>query len=145
VITLTATADSGSIFDGWNGAGCTGTAVCVVTISASQSVTATFTNSPNARDLTVTASGDGAGTVTSNPAGIDCGSTCTMSVVEGTMVTLTATPDSGSEFAGWSGSICSGTGVCVVTVSEATTVNAIFDEIVVSTGNFIYLPAIVRP
>ena len=33
-------------------------------------------------------------------------------------VTLTATPASGSTFAGWSGGGCSGTGTCTVTLSS---------------------------
>ncbi|RMF83810.1 MAG: hypothetical protein D6736_20665 [Nitrospinota bacterium] len=53
--------------------------------------------------LTVTKNGTGTGTVTSNPAGIDCGQDCTQDYLEGTLVTLTATPDPDSSFAGWSG------------------------------------------
>jgi hypothetical protein len=41
-VTLTATAFSGSTFTGWSGAGCSGTGTCVVTMSATQSVAATF-------------------------------------------------------------------------------------------------------
>src|SRR5690349_21545475 len=57
--------------------------------------------------LTVTKSSNGGGTITSTPAGIDCGSTCTTTVPAGTMVTLMVAPDADSDFAGWSGS-CSG-------------------------------------
>ena len=39
------------------------------------------------------------------------------------LVTLTATPNAGSTFAGWSGA-CSGTGTCVVTMNAAQTVTA---------------------
>ena len=52
--------------------------------------------------LTVTKSGAGSGTVTSNPAGIDCGSACSHSFASSTPVTLTSSPDSGSVFSGWS-------------------------------------------
>lgn len=41
------------------------------------------------------------------------------------MVTLTATPGTGSSFAGWSGS-CSGTGACTVTMTAARNVTAAF-------------------
>jgi hypothetical protein len=42
VVTLTATADPGSVFTGWSGGGCSGTGTCVVTMTAATSVTATF-------------------------------------------------------------------------------------------------------
>jgi len=53
--------------------------------------------------LTVTLEGNGNGTVSSSPAGIDCGSTCNQTFDHDAPVTLTATPENGSRFAGWSG------------------------------------------
>jgi Divergent InlB B-repeat domain len=41
-------------------------------------------------------------------------------------VTLTATPDPGSTFAGWSGGGCSGTRSCKVTISREQTIVALF-------------------
>lgn len=41
-VTLTATPAAGSAFAGWSGAGCSGTATCTLTMSADQTVTATF-------------------------------------------------------------------------------------------------------
>jgi cellulose 1,4-beta-cellobiosidase len=77
--------------------------------------------------LTVTRAGTGSGTVTSNPAGIDCGSACAASYTSGTVVTLTRTLASGSTFGGWSGA-CTGTGTtCTVTMSQARTVTATFN------------------
>jgi hypothetical protein len=57
---------------------------------------------------TVTASrvGTGSGTITSDIGGIDCGTSCTAIVDAGEVITLTATPDAGSEFAGWTNAIC---------------------------------------
>src|SRR5580700_12217896 len=55
--------------------------------------------------LTVQASGGG--TITSNPAGINCGQTCTASFNSGTQVTLTATAPANSNFTSWGGA-CSG-------------------------------------
>jgi hypothetical protein len=75
--------------------------------------------------LDVTKSGAGTGTVTSLPARIDCGSTCSGEFFEGVAVTLTATPASGSRFAGWSGA-CSGAGTCAVEIGESQSVNAEF-------------------
>ena len=98
----------------WQGA-CTGTGACVVTMDADKILTATF--KINQYALTVTKSGAGTGTVSSTPAGIDCGLTCTASFDYNTPVTLTATADPGSTFAGWSGA-CSGVDpVCTVTVN----------------------------
>jgi hypothetical protein len=53
--------------------------------------------------LTVTKAGTGSGTVTSSPAGIDCGAYCSEDYQSGTIVTLTATSNSGSDFTNWSG------------------------------------------
>jgi hypothetical protein len=44
VVTLTAAAQSGATFSGWSGGGCSGTGTCSVTMSANESVTATFTS-----------------------------------------------------------------------------------------------------
>ena len=63
---------------------------------------------------------------------IDCLTTCGASFGSGTQVTLTATPQSGYVFAGWSGA-CSGTGSCVVTMSMAENVTATFYATLVST------------
>ena len=75
--------------------------------------------------LSVKAAGAGAGTVSSNPAGIDCGQACTASFSSGTQVALTASPTANSFFAGWSGA-CSGTGVCNVTLMQNISVMASF-------------------
>lgn len=77
--------------------------------------------------LQVTRNGTGSGTVTSSPSGINCGSSCSKSFSSGTTVTLTATPASGSTFAGWSGGGCSGTGPCTTRLSSNTTVTATFN------------------
>ena len=76
--------------------------------------------------LTVTKSGSGEGTVTSTPAGIDCGSECEAEFDEGEEVELTASPESGSEFVEWTGA-CTGSGTCEVTMSEAQSVGAKFE------------------
>ena len=73
--------------------------------------------------LTVVAAGSGS--VSSVPVGIDCGADCTEQYLNGTMVTLTATPGLSSSFSGWSGD-CSGTGDCVLTMDAGKNVTANF-------------------
>ncbi len=79
--------------------------------------------------LTVAKSGTGSGTVTSSPSGISCGGTCSAIYNNGSTVTLTASPASGSTFAGWEGAGCSGTGTCTVTMNAAEAVTAVFSAI----------------
>src|SRR2546423_7327524 len=79
----------------------------------------------NTHTLTVTAAGPGG--VSSAPAGIGCrGNSCSNGFAVGTAVTLTAHPDAGASFAGWTGA-CSGvTSTCQVTMSANVTVGATF-------------------
>ncbi|RPJ26489.1 MAG: hypothetical protein EHM33_11375 [Chloroflexi bacterium] len=57
----------------------------------------------NQYTLDVSRAGTGNGTVTSAPAGINCGSDCSENYTSGTVVTLAAAPAGRSTFAGWSG------------------------------------------
>jgi phospholipase C len=125
-VTLTATAAANSSFVGWGGA-CSGSApTCEVTLSVSQQVTATFNVIESNPVLSVSLGGSGTGTVTSSPAGIDCGTTCSASFTSGTQVILTATPGAGSAFGGWGGA-CSGTSpTCELTLSASQKVTASF-------------------
>jgi len=123
-VTLTATPNRTSEFSGWGGA-CSGAiATCMVNMSANQAVTATFTAAPLSL-LSVSLAGNGGGSVTSSPTGINCGSACSSSFITGTTVALTATPNATSNFTGWSGA-CSGTGACNVTLNAAASVTATF-------------------
>jgi len=76
--------------------------------------------------LTVTLAGTGSGAITSNPAGINCGTRCRKIYPGGQIVTLTATPAVGSDFTGWLGGGCSGTSTCAVTMNGTTAVTATF-------------------
>lgn len=85
--------------------------------------------------LTITKTGSGSGTVTSNPTGINCGSVCSYNFVEGTSPTLTATPAAGSAFSGWSNNICTGTGLCSLDMDADQNITATFiSQPVVSTN-----------
>jgi hypothetical protein len=136
-VTLTASADAGSTFSGWSGEGCSGTGTCTVTMNQARNVTATFTlnpppvQPPPSYTLTVTKAGSGTGGVTSSPAGINCGATCSALFTSPTSVILTATPTGGSTFSGWSGD-CSGTGTCTVTMNAAHAVTATFTGPIIS-------------
>ncbi|HAQ35048.1 MAG TPA: hypothetical protein DCQ53_06785, partial [Alphaproteobacteria bacterium] len=80
------------------------------------------------RTLTVSLPGVGEGTVTSLPAGIDCGTDCSEEIAVGTSVTLTATAASGSSFAGWTDGPCTGSGntACAFVMSVDQAVAARF-------------------
>jgi phospholipase C len=90
--------------------------------------------------LTVSLSGSGKGTVTSSPAGINCGSTCSANFDSGATVSLTATPAAGSTFAGWSGA-CTGTAACSVSLTAASSVTAMFNGATVNAINHIVILA----
>ncbi len=121
LVTLTAVADPGSVFTGWSGGWCSGTGTCMPTLNSNTTVTANFVWQFT---LTVIKAGTGSGTVAGT--GISCGGDCSEVYNSGTVVTLTATPTSGSSFSGWSGGGCSGTGTCMVTMNADTTVTATF-------------------
>lgn len=115
-VTLTAKGTKG-VFTGWTGA-CAGTAAtCSITVDSDAPVTATF-KTPFKLVTRVT----GLGSVSTNPTGT--------SFLQGTVVTLTATPAVGNMFTGWSGA-CAGTAAtCTVTINADTTVNATFSGVV---------------
>jgi hypothetical protein len=87
--------------------------------------------------LTVTL--DSKGTVTSSPAGITCGESCTVSFARDSTVTLRAQAAEGWEFVQWQGG-CTGTSTtCTLTMSAARNVTAVFrqvDEGQPEPGNF---------
>jgi len=104
----------------------------------------------NTDGLLVTLAGTGGGTVTSSPAAITCPGvgTCSASFAPSTAVTLTATANANSTFAGWSGAGCSGTGTCAVTLTNNQAVTATFTAVtatvsvtIVGTGTVTSSPA----
>lgn len=112
----------------------TGGTYTTAPITADCTVTATFV--VNTYKLTTNKTGAGGGTVTSTPAGIDCGPTCSALFSHRTVVSLAQMPNPGWFFTGWSGGGCSGTGACAVTMTAARTVRATFSRgITVSAPN----------
>ncbi len=91
----------------------------------------TIVNTPNATTykLSVSKSGTGTGSVVSDPAGVNCGPSCSAFFPLGTVVTLTATPSPGSVFASWSNGCTGSTPTCTVTMNQARSVTARFNII----------------
>ncbi len=118
-----------STFAGWSGGDCAGTDPCAFTVSGPVRITARFDPAPPGEiPLTVVPAGEGSGTVTSSPAGIDCGKDCVQSFPRGRRVILRQAAGAGSDFAGWSGG-CQGNGECTVTLGgpRELSVTATFD------------------
>jgi hypothetical protein len=137
-VTLTAQPAADSLFTGWGGA-CSGTSTtCALTLDDAKDVTATF--ELKSFTLSVTKSGTGGGTITSEPAGISCGSECSNSFTTNTTVTLSAQPDSNSLFAGWGGACTGEQLTCEFLLSEVATVSATFT--LADTNEGTYLPLI---
>lgn len=93
------------------------------------SLSAAFTP-PTLFTLTVDPTGDGTGTITAaSPATINCPGTCTEDFVDGTVVSLTATPTVGV-FGGWTGDVPVGhenDNPLSVTMDQARTIQAVFN------------------
>jgi lipopolysaccharide export system protein LptA len=88
-------------------------------------------------DYTLSVSLAGSGTITSSPAGIDCGADCSELYTAGTGVTLTAEPDAGYVFTSWSGD-CAPAGnnpECVLAMDADRNVTANFDSRMTVSGN----------
>ncbi|OWQ83813.1 hypothetical protein CDN99_25445 [Roseateles aquatilis] len=126
VLQFTATPAAGQVFQSWGGAcATTAAATCSVTVTQPTTVTATFIAQP-ASTFALTTAVTGSGKITSLPAGIDCGTTCSATYAPGTPVVLTAAPAQGQVLQAWGGA-CSGTAAaCTVTMSAARNVTAAF-------------------
>ncbi len=124
-IFLDAVPDPGWNFVRWTG-DCFGIGTCEVLEQDQVNVAVAFSQDPV---LSVQKVGNGQGLVTSSPDGIDCDAGCGSDAspyVEGTTITLSATPETGTTFVGWSGAGCSGTDNCTVTLTGNTTIEAEF-------------------
>ncbi len=121
-VTLTATSSAGYAFGNWSG-DASGTAnPTTVTMSADKSVTANFTAS--CFTLTKTASPAAGGSVSASPAP-NCAGVPTKYAV-GTLVTLTASANTGFAFSSWSGSASGTANPTTVSMSADRSVTANF-------------------
>jgi len=131
-VVLIATPDAGYTFAGWGGdcSSCGTMPICSINMNANKTCSANFTpSSGGSYTLSINPTPTN-GTVTSSPAGINCGSggsACSASFTSGSTVTLTATPDAGYTFAGWTGdcSSCS-TSTCTINMNANKTCSANF-------------------
>lgn len=87
--------------------------------------------------LSVTFGGSGSGMVTSTPAGIQCNINCSALFSAAAQITLTAAPYEYMSFSAWSGSGCSGSSTCSITLNADSTVTATFNK---DTAHAVYLP-----
>ena len=112
--------DGEATFAGWSGA-CGGTGACDLAPGVDVSVAATFMA---AKPRRLQVSLNGAGTVRSDPAGIDCPRTCAADFPPGTAVRLDASAPDGWDFTGFGGA-CSGP-ACALTLSDDVSAWATF-------------------
>jgi len=102
-----------------------GTTTITVTDSFGNTGTTTVTVK-QMLSLSVVRQGDGGGTVTSAPAGVNCGATCSATFLSDSSVTLTAGANADTNFTGWTGCDSVSGATCTVTMANARSVTAIF-------------------
>lgn len=128
-ITLTATATASSEFTGWTGhQDCQDGKLQLksnTTCVAHFQPIATTVEFP----LTIIKTGTGAGTITSQPAGINCGTDCTADYLANTTVTLAATALENAIFTGWNQDCTGASNSFTVTMEAAKICIAQFETI----------------
>jgi uncharacterized repeat protein (TIGR02543 family) len=103
--------------------------ITVICLSAcSKGVSSYSTGNTTSASYALNLASSGGGTVTSLPAGINCGTICSASFNQDTSVTLTAATSSGFTFTGWSGDCTGATTTCTTTMSAARSVTAAFSQ-----------------
>jgi hypothetical protein len=127
-VELEVTPDPGATVRLWSIPGCSGLQCSVTAALEGRNVTAWFALG---RMIEVTRQGNG--TITSSPAGINCGSTCSHPFPTGP-VTLTATPFVGQTFEGWSVLACGTNPTCVIPAGGDVAITAGFST--TQTTNF---------
>lgn len=114
IVSVTATPDAGFQFSGWSGDASGMANPLDVTVNANKTITANFTPVPQ---FTLTTSAGTGGSV--SPSGAN-------NYNSGTVVAVTATPNAGYQFSGWSGDASGTTNPLNVTVDANKTITANF-------------------
>jgi phospholipase C len=94
---------------------------------------------PGLAQLNVTVTGGGIGTVTSTPPGINCPGTCTANFHNAGTITLTASPDNGFGFGGWTGCTAQAGSPNTCTVAATASITANFSATLKSINHIIFL------
>ncbi len=136
-VLLTAVPDQGWVLTGWTGCDQSNGTVCSVTMNKARNVSATF---KFLYHLAVSKSGSG---LVIGDGGIYCGSTCSASYPDGSMITLTGIPNPGYTMV-WSGCDNVQGNVCTVHLSAARNVTATFSQSSVTLTSLVVKPAIVK-
>jgi hypothetical protein len=129
-VTLAAGPDTGAVFAGWDGGGCTGgRPSCTFTIAGATTVTAAF--GAALYPVRIELGGSGGGRVIAPAAGLDCPADCIAKVAHGTELSLTALANALSQHVGWASvagdaACAGGDAVCRVTITGPTTIQATF-------------------
>ncbi|MEM7028222.1 MAG: right-handed parallel beta-helix repeat-containing protein [Chloroflexota bacterium] len=130
-INLTATPDSGWLFQSWSGDLTSSTNPEIVTMDSNKTITATFVEASTVTSYTLDVSIVGNGLV----------SPMNGTYISGTIALLTATPDNGWLFEAWSGDLLGSLTATTVTMDSNKMITATFTANVSRT---VYLPAILR-
>ncbi len=125
-VTITASPAQNQLFSGWGG-DCSSngqTTTCTLTMNANRTAAAAF--GTQTFPVSVGPAGNGAGTITANAGGINCGTACSGSVAVGTVVTFTGSPATGSTVASWTGCTPGANNTCTLTVDGIENVTTTF-------------------
>ncbi|MFN8489612.1 MAG: hypothetical protein U0350_18655 [Caldilineaceae bacterium] len=118
VVQLSATPAADTIFSGWSGVTTAVTNPLTITISGDHIVTATFAAAPPPLKHTLTVNTVGKGAVTLNPPD--------GTYVTGTVVQLSAAPETGYTFSHWGGAVSGATNPITLTLTSDQVVTATF-------------------
>jgi len=117
-VTLTAVPASGSKFSSWSDDATGSDNPVIITMNSNKTVTATFTEAPS-YSLTISPTTNGSVERSPNQT----------TYTEGTVVTLTAVPNPGWQFAVWGGNLSGNTNPTTITMDSNKTVTANFTQI----------------